>query len=257
VVQKFWKRQYSAIITPLQLQFDLIFGGVIPIILFIADPLVFRTIDPCESPFFGDYAFFAYFAVSLGILTLAAWLLIPTLRQSGAPFFAGVMLTGTIFALGLGVVLLPFSLIGLIILIGAAGFLPFLSMFVYYRNARRAIRLMKAAKRGIPQSMLGMLAGVIFAIGIPAFAHMQLTNSIQQSVDRIAGNIVRPDEAAIESLRQLNTLCFHICAPNIATAFKRAESKYGGTFDGLENFYRKITGGNLNKHNCSPWLAGG
>src|SRR5689334_18737368 len=86
VKERFWKRQYSTTITRPQIIFDLIFGAVIPIILLIVDPAIFRSTAACFGPLLADYALFVYLAVGLGVLTLVIWLLAPGLRSRAAPF---------------------------------------------------------------------------------------------------------------------------------------------------------------------------
>jgi hypothetical protein len=52
----------------------------------------------------------------------------------------GILIAGGIFSLAVGVRILPYTLIGLIVLIGAAGFTPFLTAFVYFRSGVRAFK---------------------------------------------------------------------------------------------------------------------
>lgn len=115
-----------------QLVFDIVFGVLLPIGCLIADPIVFRA--GLGDPLFGRYALFAYMVVGSAIFALIFWLL-----WRGLPaFLAGFFLADAIFALMLGVVLLPFSAMGLAIGIGVLGFSPFLTFVVFYGHSLRA-----------------------------------------------------------------------------------------------------------------------
>jgi len=68
------------------------------------------------------------------------WLCWPTLHRRAAAILAGVMFVGSAASLLLGIMLLPFSLVGLMVVIGVLGFSPFLVSGIYFRNAVRAYR---------------------------------------------------------------------------------------------------------------------
>src|ERR1051326_927378 len=50
VRERFWSRQFSTTITSRQKIFDLVVGVVIPILLVIFDPVVFRSTGACVGP---------------------------------------------------------------------------------------------------------------------------------------------------------------------------------------------------------------
>ena len=56
------------------------------------------------------------------------------------PYLGGLFLAGSVISLIVGIILLPFSLIGMFFLIGFLGFTPLFSSFVYLRNGVRAIK---------------------------------------------------------------------------------------------------------------------
>ena len=129
----FWQRQFSPQITPSQVGFDLAFGIVLPLICLSLDPFVLRS--PAGRALIGQYTIVVGMAGGLGIVLLPAW----HLSRRPPAVFAGLMSGTAIFATLLGVVLLPFSVVGLCFdKIAVLGFSPFATAFVFWRNAIRA-----------------------------------------------------------------------------------------------------------------------
>ncbi len=104
----FWQRQFAPKASLVQIVFDVAAGILLPILCLVADPIVFRA-RSFGSPLLGNYALLAYFAIGMAFLALALWLLC----HRPASVFAGLLGAGAFFALLLGVVLLPFSMLGL------------------------------------------------------------------------------------------------------------------------------------------------
>lgn len=164
----FWKRQFAADVSAGQVAFDVAAGILLPIACLLCDPIVFRSstlFGPTGGfgPVLGRYLVFGYLAIGIAILSLAAWLAV---RRFPA-LFAGLLAGGTLCAVVLGIVLLPFSLFGLLFLIGALGFSPFVAAFVFWRNT---IRTFRAAQPRCPPVRLwaAASAGLLIAIGGPA-----------------------------------------------------------------------------------------
>jgi len=88
--------------------------------------------------------------IGVGIATLVLWLSLGSrLGSWGCGIASGVLLACSLFAGGLGLVLLQFSLIGLFALIGVLGFVPFLMATTIARNGIRAF--IHARTRGPPR----------------------------------------------------------------------------------------------------------
>jgi hypothetical protein len=130
----FWGKQIPPRPTAGQIAFDLAFGIALPVICLYFDPFVLQA--DIGEPLLGRYAVSARVAISLGLLSLSAWMLI---RWPPA-LMAGLLAGGAIFATLLGLVLLPFSIMGLLMFIGVLGFSPFVTAFVFWRNAVAAYR---------------------------------------------------------------------------------------------------------------------
>jgi len=130
----FWERQFIQTKTSSQTRFDWAYGVVIPLFCVVADPIVFA-----DRGILTEYRPFAYLLSSASILAMAAWLLWgDRLRWLAAPL-GGLFIAGSFISFLVGVILLPYSLIGLFYLIGFLGFTPLFAGLVYLRNGVRAI----------------------------------------------------------------------------------------------------------------------
>ncbi len=112
-------------------------GIVLPILCLIADPVVFRPdgiLDLEKS------RAFVYLWIGAGIVTLVLWLSVGRRIRRISRLVACVLLLGTLCAFAIGIVLFPFSVIGLRILFGLFGFVPFFAGFVFLRNGVRAMQ---------------------------------------------------------------------------------------------------------------------
>ena len=179
----FWRRQFAPIPTRAQDTFDTIFAIVMPIIVLLADPLVFKGGRGFWSrALLEDYQLLAYVVCSLQIGLFLTW---RTWRRSlikWAPAFAGVFFAGAMFSGAIGVVLLPFSLIGLIVLIGALGFTPLLTAFVFLRNGVRTARVRTPGATGQSRFLIGALTAVLVIV-LPVLVTWQIDRDISASVD--------------------------------------------------------------------------
>ncbi len=241
----FWERQSSPNSTTAQDIFDVLFGAIIPVLLLIYDPVVFRNTGSCYAtePLLEQYATFAYLAIGLGVVALLIWLFVGMGPYKAVA--AGILFTGTLFAAVVGIAILPTSIPGLLILLGALGFVPFLTAFVYYRNGRRAYRAAYSSTPDWKKITAGMIAGFILAIGLPAAAQLQVTSTIASAMPQIVANPVTPDPASIEALTHLNALCLHLCTSNIQVAFVRAAYAREESRQALGEIYTQITYGTL------------
>jgi hypothetical protein len=189
----FWERQFAPQRTACQNAFDLSFGLALPLICLYFDPIVFRA--SVGEPLLAGYFTVAGVAISLGFLSLSAWML---LRRPSA-LLAGLLAGGAIFAGLLGLTLLPFSLIGLAMFIGVLGFTPFLTAFVFWRNAVRAYRRARQSSTEVLALVLAAL-GFSFSCGGPWVAHWYVARETALAMDMVQS----PDTA--EAARGLSIL---------------------------------------------------
>jgi hypothetical protein len=161
----FWRRQFQAEPTKRQKDFDWLFGVLIPTACIYFDPVVFKSTYH-ERVLLGGVAPFAYMLSFTAIVAVMAWLLFGDRVRWMSVALAGLFSVSSAAALVIGIFLFPFSLIGLIILIGALGFTPLFTSFVFLRNAIRAFR---AAQGSVNRQVLvpGFALAAIVSAVIP------------------------------------------------------------------------------------------
>ena len=164
--QGFWKRQFAPQQTRKQLIFDMIFRVHGPVICFIADPIVFKSML-FGPALFSDYQFFVYLVTLVQVPVMAMWLLYGTRFKSAGLIVGGALMAGAFFSFLIGVAILPFSLLGLLWIIGIFGFTPFLTAFVYLRNSVRAMRAQPKGL-GLPCAFVLATIAAVYVIGVPA-----------------------------------------------------------------------------------------
>jgi hypothetical protein len=169
----FWKRQFQPQANSNQKAFDWIFGVCLPVICFVFDPIVFKG---GSRTILADYQPFAYVLCFACLTTMTAWLIFGEKLRWLSGFLAGLFFLGGAVSLGVGIVLFPFSLIGLIMLIGALGFTPLLTAIVYLRNSFRALH---ASKMFLVKTVriYAFAFGIIFSASLAWTINSEVKNS--------------------------------------------------------------------------------
>lgn len=152
--------------TRTQQKFDWAFGVGLPLVCVAADPIVFSSWDEFGKPLLGEYKTFAYVLSIISIMSMSAWLLWGQRLGDLRPYLGGLFLAGSVTSLIVGVILLPFSLIGLVMAIGLLGFTPLFSGFVYLRNGIRAIA---GSKMDMPPAVVyrAVILAALFSLIVP------------------------------------------------------------------------------------------
>ena len=185
--QGFWHRQFDDAPTPAQRRFDVTFGVVMPVLCFYFDPIVFQSEFEYGRGLYPRCQLYAYTISALEIVALCAWLLAAGRAGRRPAALAGMLLGGGLFSFLVGFAILPYSVVGLLfLLVGAFGFVPFLTAFVYLRNGWRAAGAVGRAGRGSPGLAAAALAcGFLFALGAPAAAHVSVTNEVAAALEDV------------------------------------------------------------------------
>jgi hypothetical protein len=148
--------------------YDVTFGLVMPVTCFALEFVLLPGLGWLPGLiFFHRFRLFGYGIVALELVTLAVWLRYngPLGRWSAG--VAGVLLSGSLFAGVLGLVLLPFAIPGVLALgIGFLGFVPLFTSHVYYRNGAAALR-QATGFLGDRARLEALLWGVIVAYAVP------------------------------------------------------------------------------------------
>jgi len=233
----FWRRQFEATVTRPQIIFDIVFGVIAPILCFVFDPIVLKSwfLGP---PLFPDYQLFAYLFSGLQIILLSLWLLTGPGQHILNSFMGGILLVGAVFCLVAGVVLAPFSLLGLIYAIGAFGFTPFLTGLVYLRNSVRAVR---AGVDGFLSFSGGMVSasGILLVTALPLLLSLQIHAVLSRAVTEIVeGN----SQQAMFAAHRVMPLRFFAGAEldQIVKAYTTTSDEKRKEL--LKSCYREITG---------------
>jgi hypothetical protein len=101
----------------------------------------------------------------LWLVLLTAAMTVWIARRPASPVLAGVLAASAVWSLGFGIAILPFTLMGLLFLIGLLGFAPFGSAFVSARAARQAIRA--AVERDGPPARRRFWFAAVLAAAMP------------------------------------------------------------------------------------------
>jgi hypothetical protein len=161
---RFWARQFADFETDQQAAFDLIFGLILPVIVLVIDPFVFQGQWFSDQPYLGRLQVFAYLFCALQMGLFLVWRTWQTQLRPISGLLGGALIGGAIFSFLIGLAILPFTLIGLIVLVGVAGFVPFLTALVYLRTGVRAIR---AQQNGLATKVRSLVIGAAL---VSAFA---------------------------------------------------------------------------------------
>ncbi|MCA1635520.1 MAG: hypothetical protein LC802_17965 [Acidobacteria bacterium] len=238
----FMRRQFDAAATPSQTKFDLLFGVALPIVCFYFDPFVFRGFGGGSSDgLLESFQAFTYIIAALEIVTLLLWLVARGRLGEWATAAGGVLLAGALFCCAVGLVLLPFSLIGLLLLIGTLGFTPFLTGFVYLRNGARAARLARNGLSWRANFVGSLVVGAALAFGLAALGHVGVSRFVSASVE----GVLAGRELSASSSRALRAVGWLADAE-----FDRLAWDYNGERDParrerLASAYRELTAEDL------------
>lgn len=244
VNNRFWHRQFQRQSTKPQVAFDLAFGVVFPVLCFIFDPIVFQG-GLLGRPLFPEYQTFMYLFSGIQMVVLCLWLVTGAGSELANALLGGALMVGATFCLGIGVLLFPFSVLGLMYFgIGVFGFIPFLTAHVYLRNGWRALRSPVRDASSFTCAM-GATCGLLLVAAIPVVLSMQIRLTVAKSVDYI----VRADPVhAPHAAQQLAVLRF--LASN---DLERIVEAYSTEIDEnrkqlLNSYYREITGEDIESH---------
>lgn len=199
--RRFWKRQFAPPATTPQIIFDFVFGIIGPILCFVFDPVVFRG-NFLGKPMFADYQVFVYLVSGIEIVVLIIWLLFGTRLPFGKGLISGFLINGAILCAAIGCILLPYSLMGLVFVIGILGLTPFASAIVYLRNGYRAAQSRREAIAGGAQ-LTALLLGSVLALGVPALLSVTLHKVVWLAVEDIIHGDPQQASAATHRLRML------------------------------------------------------
>jgi hypothetical protein len=248
----FLLRHLESDVSTREIVFSALFGILAPIACFIFDPLVFRRTS--IGGVLVNYYLFAYLGAGIGILTLILQLSWGKQLRMGGGVVAGILLSGGLVALIIGLRIFPYSAFGVFFVgIGILGFIPFPTSLVFFWNGLRALR---QAKNRIPKSslILSIALGIIIAIGIPGIANLGSSHFVAQSIDTILHGDAQQAGASIQRLKHAfwcNISCFDDMVERYHGNLLASRSEK----DQLAEAYMEITGDDISdrRRELYPW----
>lgn len=187
-----------------------LFGIVGPIVCVIFDPMVFRF-DLADAPlgfssaYLEAYQPFAYAAIVLSCVLPIIHLARVSFRPEVCVAIAGGLLASAVFAFALGVVLLPYSIIGIIIFIGILGLTPFITSWIYalagFAEYRRASPVSKGP--------LFALAGATSFFAIAGVFQVTVDHSMNQALEALSSPNAELRIASTATIRRWDYLFGH------------------------------------------------
>lgn len=210
----FWTRQFQLPATPAQRWFDASFGIAVPVLCLYLDPTVFRSFGAGGAGLLARFRLFGYVEIALSIVTLAYYLF--TRRASSV--LSGFLLGSAVFSLLLGAVMLPLTAIGLLIIIGILGFAPFVTGFVFLRNAWRCWQQYLAGTRTTSRSpaRFRVALSLILILSVPAALQGFVSQLVNRALVRLQSG---PDQDFASALHTLQWIPYD--ADELAFAYQK------------------------------------
>lgn len=144
-----------------------------PIACVFTDPIVFQHgIDsPPDAGWFASlpsWAMLMYALIGWQMFNLVtSWFL--SEFEGFRAWFAGTFLIGTVLAFGVGIAILPLTLLGLFVLFGVLGFTPLITGYVYLRACIRnwPTAFLASKSRSVELRWLYFTVGIATALLVP------------------------------------------------------------------------------------------
>jgi hypothetical protein len=184
-------------------RWDFLFVAVMPIVCFLFDPILFQN-TPLVS-------FIYVAAIELSVLFFASFLWGDTAARW---FLNGGLFLGAGIALGVGLMLLPLSLFGLIFIIGILGFVPFATASRFYHR-------LKSNSGPWPRSLsqlLSMIVGIAGLLVLPYITFATINAKQQEFLSGFEGLTAIDTKARVESIQSV-WYCKISCRTEIISRF--------------------------------------
>lgn len=207
------------------------FGIILPLMCIRYDPIVFSANFFPTGPILGSYKIVGYGSIGLSMIALTFWL--PLRRFPSV--FCGFLAAGCLFASVLGIVLLPISLLGLMLIIGILGFLPFITATTFWHCAAHAREL--AGNQFKPA--LAVAAFLLF-LAIPLTTQACVWHITEQSLTILVHGPEKSTEQAVSRLKMLGRL---IDSDLLVTRYGETRSENGRKR--IANAYTELTDGDI------------
>jgi hypothetical protein len=125
-----------------------------------------------------------YVFAALSIVVLICWLGFEKRLAWIGNYLSGVFWATSIGALLIGIIIFPLTLIGLLVVIGIFGLIPFFTAFVYLRNGIRAFKS-APKKLAYSKAFTAILVGAICISGFPLGLQLTVNSMFDKSLAEI------------------------------------------------------------------------
>jgi len=150
----------------------------------------------------------------------------------------GDIVAGALFSEFIGVIILPFTLLGLVFGIGIFGLTPFFTGLVYWRNGRRAFQL--ADVRHVGRAWIGpVVVGGVLVLGAPAGVNFIASWFVSESMNAV---LYASPQTADMAADQINYLRFFARPELDRLVSAYASENERSRKEELGRRYKRITG---------------
>lgn len=197
----FWRRQVSETSTEPQVVFDFVFCLVAPLLCFYFDPVVFKG-GILGKAILQPFQVFAYGVTAVEVSLFVVWTLFGSRLAAWSRLIGAALISGAVFSAVVGLAILPYSVIGLVLVIGVLGFIPFLTAFAYFRIGWRAFR---SSEDTTPTNspIIPLLVGAILSLALPALVSVYISRTTTNSIDALLHGDAKQAELAVNHLKWL------------------------------------------------------
>ncbi|MEK6300810.1 MAG: hypothetical protein AABO41_08825 [Acidobacteriota bacterium] len=233
----FWQRQFSSNSTTYQVVFDVMFGILMPLVCFYFDPGIIR--DGAVRLFSPTllHAVLVYSLSAIAILTLIVWLSFANCIKAAGAIISGIFVSGAVCSFTIGIIILPLTAVGLLFIIGILGLVPFVTGFVYLRNALRAIRSATPIL-GRPILASAVSVGLLIAAGLPAIGEFTISRIVTRSMNQL---LTQQDSRSFEeAVGRIKYLGWADDLDRLVRAYETEPNRQRK--DRLAKAYKEITG---------------
>lgn len=199
----FCRRQFLPPTTRSQKIFDVLLGVVAPVLCFAFDPIVFKDNSGFAGGLFPEYQSYAYMVSGVEILLLLIWLVCGRQLSPRTRLLGGMLVAGAFFSGLIGLIILPFTVIGLFVFgIGIFGFIPFLTGLVYLRNGRSAFQLATNRRAGIAW-ITALVVGGVLVLGTPSSVNFIASRFVSESMNAVLYASPQTADMAVDQIKYL------------------------------------------------------
>lgn len=201
-------------------------GIVLPIACLYFDPIFFHSLT--GYPLLDPIKVGSYLAIGMGIVGLTGWLI----WHRWNSVLTGWLYCGCLYALLIGIAMLPITILTILIIIGLLGLSPFLTAVVFWHAARQArYEAGEAFKTAVA------VCAFLVYLAIPISTQLVTTKVTNEALDEI---VVGSEPATTNAIQRLRAISYLVEIRLMIRRFQAEKSSPAGRR--LEDAYLVVTG---------------